>query len=109
MIFMKKILLEGEFIKEWSSLEEITKFLKINCSSHLSLCCLGKKESAYGFIWKNTRIVENLEGFVKIKTDDGKQYSNYKINKEGVILNRNNLKMRYNLLNGYYSVNLISE
>ena len=32
----------------------------------------------------------------------------YKINKEGVILNRNNLKMRYNILGGYCGVNLIS-
>ena len=101
--------LEGEFIKEWSSLGEIKIKLNIKSNSILSNCCLGRKESAYGFIWKNTRIVENLEGFVKIKSDDGKQYSMYKINKEGVILNRNNLKMRYNLLSGYCGVEITSD
>ena len=33
----------------------------------------------------------------------------YKINKEGVILNRNNLKMRYNLLSGYCGVEITSD
>ena len=41
----------GEFIKEWSSIREASKQLKINFGNICS-CCNGKLKSAGGFIWK---------------------------------------------------------
>ena len=41
----------GEFIKEWPSIREASKQLKINFGNICS-CCNGKRKSAGGFIWK---------------------------------------------------------
>lgn len=46
--------LDGNFIKEWGSLieiQEVLGYLKAN----ISHCCLGKYQSAYGFIWSYER------------------------------------------------------
>ena len=41
----------GEFIREWPSLSEVSRQLKINCGNICS-CCNGKYKSAGGFIWR---------------------------------------------------------
>jgi hypothetical protein len=41
----------GEFIKEWNSIADVTKELKIGGNSIVT-CCKGKYKSAGGFIWK---------------------------------------------------------
>ena len=41
----------GEFIKEWNSIVDVTKELKIGGNSIVT-CCKGKYKSAGGFIWK---------------------------------------------------------
>lgn len=41
----------GEFIKEWQSVSEITKNLNYN-HQHIYQCCKGSLNHAYGFIWK---------------------------------------------------------
>lgn len=41
----------GEFIKEWPSIREASRQLKINCGNICS-CCNGIIKSAGGFIWK---------------------------------------------------------
>lgn len=50
----KKVLqydLDGKFIKEWKSTMEIQRKLNFkNCC--ISPCCLGKRKTAYGYIWK---------------------------------------------------------
>lgn len=43
--------LKGTLIKEWRSLNEIQRELKIFCSCVWN-CCIGKTKSSYGFIWK---------------------------------------------------------
>jgi hypothetical protein len=43
--------LKGNFIKEWLSQNEATKFLNKN-GDGIGACCRGKQKSAYGFIWK---------------------------------------------------------
>jgi hypothetical protein len=43
--------LNGEFIKEWGSQIEATKFLNKN-GDGVGACCRGKQKSAYGYIWK---------------------------------------------------------
>lgn len=41
----------GEFIKEWHSAHEVERELGFPFTK-ISACCLGKRKSAYGFIWK---------------------------------------------------------
>ena len=42
----------GEFIKEWPSIREASKQLKINFGNICS-CCNGKRKSVGGFIWRH--------------------------------------------------------
>ena len=41
----------GEFIREWPSIREASRQLKINCGNICS-CCNGKLKSSGGFIWR---------------------------------------------------------
>lgn len=41
----------GNIIKEWSSNREVCRVLGYNTGS-LSMCCNGKRKTAYGFFWK---------------------------------------------------------
>lgn len=43
--------IQGIFIKEWSSLHEACRELGINVTN-VSACANGRKNSAYGYIWK---------------------------------------------------------
>jgi hypothetical protein len=102
---IQQFTLNYEFIKEWNSITEICKELKYSVSQ-ISNNCLGKNKNAYGFIWKNLSIINDLSGFKQIIVDDGKNYSDYKINKKGEIINRNNMLMNYNVNNGYHVLEL---
>ena len=42
---------DGVFVKEWGSLHEIERVLGFRIGD-ISKCCNGKRNSAYGFIWK---------------------------------------------------------
>ena len=41
----------GEFIREWPSMRETSRQLKINCSN-ICQCCNGKRKYAGGYVWK---------------------------------------------------------
>ena len=41
----------GEFIREWPSINETSRHLKINCGN-IWRCCRGKLKSAGGFVWR---------------------------------------------------------
>ena len=41
----------GEFIREWSSMTEASRQVKINCG-HIGSCCKGIRKSAGGYVWK---------------------------------------------------------
>ena len=41
----------GEFLREWSSMNEASRQLKINCGN-ICRCCNRKRKSAGGYIWK---------------------------------------------------------
>lgn len=43
--------LDGKFIKEWESLISVYEQLGFSYG-HISKCCLGKRKTAYGYIWK---------------------------------------------------------
>ena len=41
----------GEFIREWQSIREASRQLKINCSN-ICQCCNGKRKYAGGYVWE---------------------------------------------------------
>ena len=50
----KKVLqmdLDGNVVKEWNSMTDASKTLKINLSC-ISMCCKGTRKKAGGFAWK---------------------------------------------------------
>lgn len=79
---------DGNFIKKWDSFEDIVKSNPTYKRS-VKECCLGKHKHAYGFVWKYDDFIIDQTGYEQIKTDDGKTYSNYKINKEGIVISKN--------------------
>jgi len=100
--------LDYEYIKEWNSFREIKEILNLN-HSNISSCCLGKIKSAYCFIWKYPRIIDDLIDFKVIDTKDNNKFSNYKINKKGEVINNNNIILKPNFNSGYYRIQLISD
>lgn len=99
--------LDGNFIKEWNSFNDIVKSNPTYKRS-IKLCCLGKRKHAYGFVWKYSDFVIDQTEYVQIKTDDGKLYSNYKINRDGIIINQDGYKMKHTI-NEYLKINLTSD
>lgn len=59
---IKQYSLQGTFIREWNSLKEAEKYLnKPKAEANISACCLGKKNRAYGYIWRYSNDPNNLE------------------------------------------------
>lgn len=55
----KKVLqytLDGDFVREWSSMSEAVECNGFN-SGHISDCCLGKRKSHKGYIWKYREVI----------------------------------------------------
>lgn len=97
--------LDNEFIKEWNSLEEIKTELGY-ASKRILNCCLGKLESVHKFIWKNPNIITDLNEFVVVNTRNNNKFSNYKINKKGIVINKHNMILTQSIHNGYYNAGL---
>ncbi|AYV80094.1 MAG: HNH endonuclease [Gaeavirus sp.] len=103
--------LDNEFIKEWDSYDDIYNELKYS-SGNISDCCLGKTKTAYKFIWKNPKVVTDLTDYKTVDTRNDNKFSNYKINKIGTIIGRNNMIMQPCKGKGddeYYRIGLISD
>lgn len=43
--------LDGEFIREWQSMNEVQRQLGYD-NSHIGKCCLGKQKQSYGYKWR---------------------------------------------------------
>lgn len=99
--------LNDEFIKEWNSPKEIKNELNIY-STNILKCCIGTRNKAGGFKWKYKNIINDFEEFKNIITDDNKTYSNYKINKKGIVV-RNNKILTQHINGGYYNVGIMSD
>jgi hypothetical protein len=110
---IRQFSLNNKFIKEWDSPEEIKNELKFKTTTTISMCCHGKRKTAYGFIWKiSDKIYNNddiKDNFKEIIINDGKKYSNYKINEDGIVIGRNNVKLKNIIRYGYKEVGLISD
>ena len=105
-----QLTLDGEFIKQWDSYEQIQKDLGYN-AGHVGSCANGHSKSAHGFIWKNMNIVTDLKEYfsIDVEEDDEETYSLYKINKKGQIIGRNNILMTQRISKGYYTIHLKSD
>lgn len=44
--------LNGNFVAKYSYMDEVKAVLGIKSVAHISDCCLGKRNKAYGYIWK---------------------------------------------------------
>ena len=44
--------LNGNLIKQWDCINDITRNFKIKTGSNISLCCKYKNLTAYGYIWR---------------------------------------------------------
>lgn len=100
--------LDGTIIKEWNSCKEIIENNPEYKKDSINHCCVGNKKTAYGFVWKYKDYVYNQIGFVQVKTDDGKTYSNYKINKEGIVINQNGRVIKPSM-NEYCCLSIVSD
>jgi hypothetical protein len=87
--FMHSILqysLDNELIKEWDSCKEILENNPEYKQLNINRCCLKTQKSAYGYIWRYRDYYYDQTDFHDIKTDDKLSYSNYKINKDGIVI-----------------------
>lgn len=99
--------LDNVFIKEWSSIEEINNILHIK--NNICACCLGTVPTAHGFIWKYPAKILDISDYVDIVTNDRHTYSKYKINKQGQIINKNNILLQYIIKADYSTLKLKSD
>jgi len=97
--------LDGTFIKLWNSLYDIEKELNFS-TGNISNCCNNKTKNAYGFIWKNPKNNNNLDDFSFVKFNKNDISTIYKINKQGIIINRNNTRLKPFLNSGYMKYSL---
>ena len=105
--------LNNEFIKEWNNYNEIMEKMNYR-SDYISYCCSGQYKSAYNFIWKHSKIIydiDELSNFYPIITDDPdtKNIYNYKINKDGVIINKYNKILSVYDYNDYNTITLSNQ
>ena len=78
----------GEFIREWQSMNEASKQLKIN-HGNICSCCQGKYKSAGGYIWKYAEDLSDIleavfEHYRDATTPDGVVFQTAKTNNAGV-------------------------
>lgn len=97
----------NKFIKVWECVQDIEDKLGFDKSGIYS-CGLGNQKSSSEFIWKYPEHVRvtNLMGYKMIETNDEFTYSKYKINKDGIILNKNNFIKVIYLKGEYKKINL---
>lgn len=97
----------NKFIKVWECVQDIEDKLGFDKSGIYS-CGLGNQKSSNKFTWKYPECVRvtNLMGYKMIETDDEYTYSKYKINEDGIILNKNNFIKIISKKGDYKKINL---
>lgn len=101
--------LDNKLIKEWNNTNEIITFLKITHTSKITACCILQLKSAYKYIWRYKDYIYDKTGFYNIKTNNEYNYSKYKINKEGVVINNLGRIIKTSILDDYNYVALVSD
>ena len=101
--------IDGKFIKLWNSIKEIKEsnfniqLIKQNCKNII--------DNAHNYRWTYVEepiILNDISEFVPIKTDDENINFNYKINKAGNIINKENKVLKSSLSCEYNTINLSS-
>lgn len=90
---------------KWNNINEILYNYPNFKRDMITQCCVGSIPRAYNFVWKYFNYVYSQDDYVPIKTNDGRTYSLYKINKEGQIINKYGRPLKYRI-NEYVHVNL---
>lgn len=49
---------DGQYIATYSSAHEAARAINKKCANHITECCLNKRKSAAGFVWKYSKILE---------------------------------------------------
>ena len=98
----------GIFIKTWESAKQIEIELKYSAIS-VRRCCRGEAHTYMGFIWKNPNFLTDITGYVTVLTDDGHKFSNFKIDKDGNIINNKNKLFKSVLSQGYPNISITSD
>lgn len=105
---------DKKLVKEFETSKEAQKFINHKSTAGIMNCLLGKKPNAGGYVWtfkdkkvlenKNNNFIDDIQGFVSLGKIHNVDYSNYLINKDGIIINTNlkNRKLKiFNDLNNY--------
>ena len=82
--------LDGKLLHEYNNTSDIMKKFNIKSLSCIYMCISGKQKTAYGSIWKyKNKVTETIKdnNFIKLGIVNGHDFSNYKINKLGQVVN----------------------
>jgi hypothetical protein len=102
--------MKNNFIKKWKNIDKILENNESMKKRTILVACSNHRKSAYGFIWKSKNYINtSLNKFIKIGLIDNKEYSNYRINKEGGIINNNNRLLQPGTINGYKCIGITSD
>lgn len=85
----------NEFVKEFNNTREAVEHFSLNNACGINDCLRGVQKSAGDHFWKlkNEKVdkcVTNLDGYEKIGIIGNNDFSNYLINREGIIINEDN-------------------
>lgn len=100
--------LDNVLIKEWDSLKEASKTLKIN-KHKIKECSEGLTNEYQGFIWKFPGKILDTSDFHPIVANNGETYSNYKIRKNSDIITSKNFLLKYSTDSEYKRITLQSD
>ncbi len=91
-----------ELIKVWNTTTEAAEYFN-GAYQNIVACCADKQKSAFGFTWKRATKIVNTADFRDLQLDG---MLPYRINEEGVVINKHNSIITQREVNGYRSVTL---
>ena len=100
--------LDDIFIKEWTSLKEVSESLKID-KLKIRDCCQNLIEEYEGFKWFYPEKVLDTSDFYAIEVGNGKTYSKFRIHENSDIINSKGMIMKYDIHTQYKRIKLMSD
>jgi len=112
----------NELIKEFNNIKDAYLFINHTNGTSITNCLRGVYKTAGKYIWKykdnniteynNNKYIDNINSYVSLDKINEYDFSNYYINKEGIIINtkyKNRKIKNFIDANGYYRVYLYYE